>query len=66
LGTGNTTRFAPDDSYASFTQTLSEVAYNATPIEEEVTDIVYKVEARDLQDAGSYTTTVTYIVVPVF
>jgi len=63
---GGSTRFAADDTYAGFTQYPSEVAYSATPVENHSTDVVYKVEAHDLQAAGDYTSSLTYIVVPVF
>jgi hypothetical protein len=63
---GGSTRFAADDTYAKFTQFPSEIAYSGTPVSDHNTDVVYKVEAHDLQAAGDYTTNVTYIVVPVF
>jgi len=66
LGTGDTTRFSPNDSFAQFSQTPYEVAYSATPVTDKKTDIVYKVEARNLQEAGSYESSLVYIVVPVF
>lgn len=66
LGTGNTTRFAAHDTYAQFSQDLYEVAYSATPTTDKETDIVYKVEARNLQEAGAYESSLVYIVVPVF
>ncbi len=66
LGTGDTTRFSPNDSFAQFSQTPYEVAYSATPVTDKVTDMVYKVEARNLQEAGSYESSLVYIVVPVF
>jgi len=63
---GGSTRFAVDDSYAQFTQFPSEVAYSSIPVENHTTDLVYKVEAHELQAAGDYTTNVTYVVVPRF
>lgn len=64
---GGSTRFAPDDTYAQFSTTsLSEVAYNSGATTTKSTDIVYKVEVHDLQDADSYSTGVVYIVVPTF
>jgi len=63
---GGSTRFAADDTYAHFTQFPSEVAYSSVPVENHTTDLVYKVEAHDLQAAGDYMTDVTYVVVPVF
>src|SRR5262249_45819578 len=43
LGIGNTIRFAANDSYAGFTQNLSEVAYSANATDYKATDIIYKV-----------------------
>jgi hypothetical protein len=63
---GGSARFAAPDTYAGFTQFPSEVAYGSAPEENHTTDVVYKVEAHDLQASGDYTTTLTYIVVPVF
>ncbi len=63
---GGSTRFSPNDSFAQFSQTPYEVAFSATPTTDKETDIVYKVEARNLQEAGSYESSLVYIVVPVF
>jgi hypothetical protein len=63
---GGSTRFAADDTYAQFAQTLHEVAYSAVPTNNKTTDIVYKIQAHGLQDADTYASTVSYIVVPVF
>jgi hypothetical protein len=63
---GGSTRFAANDTYAQFTQFPSEVAFSSVPVENHTTDLVYKVEAHDLQAAGDYTTSLTYIVVPTF
>jgi hypothetical protein len=59
-------RFAADNTYAQFDGAPYEVAFSAGPVTDEETDIVYKVQARDLQAADSYSTNVVYIVVPVF
>lgn len=63
---GGSTRFSANDTFAQFSQTPYEIAYNATPITDKETDIVYKVEARNLQEAGTYESSLVYIVVPVF
>jgi hypothetical protein len=64
---GNSTRFAAPDTYARFsTTTLDEVVYSSSPVTNDITDMVYKVKARSLQEAGQYTTSVRYIAVPVF
>lgn len=63
---GGSTRFAADDSYAQFSSSPQEVAYSSGPATDRETDMVYKVEAHDLQAAGDYTGGVVYIVVPTF
>lgn len=63
---GGSARFAANDTYARFTDIPSEVAYSAIPVTEKETDIVYRVEARQMQEAGSYSTTLVYIATPVF
>lgn len=63
---GGSTRFAANDTYAQFTSTPKEIAYASTPVANRQTDIVYRVEARALQDAGEYSTNLVYIVTPVF
>ena len=64
---GGSVRFAPNDTYAQFsTTTPNEIAYSSTPATNRSTDVVYRVEARGLQDAGDYSTEVVYIVVPTF
>ena len=63
---GSSARFAPDDTFAQFTTSLEEIAYSAFPVVNEQTDIVYKVEVQDNQEAGHYSTDVVFIAVPVF
>lgn len=63
---GGSTRFAANDTYAAFTTSPKEIAYNSGPATDKRTDVVYKVEARDLQAAGAYEGNIIYIVVPVF
>ncbi len=63
---GGSMRFAADDTFARFTYEPTEVAYSAGPATAESTDIVYKVEVRDSQDAGAYQSSIVYIVTPVF
>ncbi len=63
---GGSARFAPNDSYASFSGSPEEISYNSGPATNDVTDMVYQVEVRPGQDTGEYTTTLVYIVVPVF
>ena len=63
---GGSTRFAANDTYAQFSTIPKEIAYNAGPATDKITDIVYKVEAHSLQEAGNYDTSVVFIVTPVF
>ncbi len=63
---GGSTRFAADDSFAKFTSVPTEVAFGSGPATDETTDIIYKIEVNDLQDAGSYQGAILYIVTPVF
>lgn len=63
---GGSTRFAANDSFARFTGELAEVAYGSGPASASTTDIVYKVEVKDSQDAGAYESAIVYIVTPVF
>lgn len=63
---GGSTRFAADDTYAQFDGNPREVAYSAGPAASSTTNVIYRLEASDLQDAGSYSSDVVYIVVPVF
>ncbi len=63
---GGSTRFAADDSYAQFTSSPDEVAFSAGPATNAMTDMVYKIEAKDLQDSGVYESTIVYIATPVF
>jgi hypothetical protein len=66
LGSGSTARFAPNDTFAQFTNSLSEIAFSATPVSSETTDLVYKIEIAAEQPAGSYSTNVVFVAVPVF
>lgn len=63
---GGSTRFAADDTFARFTDAPTEVAYSAIAVDDEETDIVYKVEVRNEQEGGVYQSAIVYIVVPVF
>ena len=66
LGTGTTDRFSAANKFAQLDSTLREVAYSTDPVTSEATDIVYKLKVGDLQEAGNYTTTLTYVATPVF
>jgi len=61
------TRFSAIDTYARLSTTsLEEVSYSSQPTINEVTDIVFRVFIRQLQDSGLYETTIRYISVPMF
>lgn len=66
LGTGTTTRFTADDTFAQFSSTASEVAYSGTPVSSEITNIIYSIETGSGQEAGNYSHTITYIATGVF
>ncbi len=64
---GNPVRFLAPDTYAAFSSTtLEEVMYNSGPVINDTADILFRVEAHAGLPAGSYTTNVQYIVVPIF
>jgi hypothetical protein len=64
--TGGSTRFSPNDSFAALESTPREVAQSSLPVVSDTVDVVYRVTSRTLQSAGQYTTTLVYIVVPIF
>jgi hypothetical protein len=60
-------RFSAIDTYARMsTTTLDEVSYSSQPAVSEVTDVVFRILARQLQDAGSYEARIRYVSVPIF
>ncbi len=63
---GGSTRFAADDTFAQFSSSPHEIAFNNGPIENKSTDILYRILARDEQESGSYSANIVYIVTPVF
>jgi hypothetical protein len=67
LGTGTTTRFNTNDTYAKAHTADTEVAYNNAPVSAQATDIIFRVEVTALQEAGLYQDmTVDYIAVPIY
>lgn len=66
LSSGSVSRFAADNTYASFTSIPAEVAYSAVPASNRSTDIVYQVEVRGGQESGDYSTDLVYIITPIF
>lgn len=61
LCTGTGSRFSADDTYASMETTPFEVACDTGPVTSQVTQLVYKLVIGNLQEAGDYQSTVTYI-----
>lgn len=63
---GDAARFALDDTYAALpVGTLDEIMYNSLP-HSDSQDIIYRTQITLLQPAGSYTSSLEYIVVPQF
>lgn len=61
LCTGTSSRFTSDDTYAALDTAPYEVACNTGPASNEVTNLVYKLVIGNLQEAGNYQNTLTYI-----
>jgi hypothetical protein len=62
LCTGSATRFSTNNTWAALDTTPYEVGCNTGPVTGgETTTITYKLEAGTVQEAGTYTNTVTYI-----
>jgi hypothetical protein len=59
-------RFSPDDSFARFETQMKEIGFNPYPISQDIFDLIFRIEVRNLQNAGSYQTQLTYIIVPTF
>lgn len=59
------TRFATNDTYAKLESVFREIVFSSVPVTSEATDIVYKVQITNLQEADSYSSTVVYLIVPV-
>ena len=63
---GGSTRFTANDTYAQFSTTMEEIAYNGGPVVAEANDLIVKMLARLDEDDGSYSNTLTYIAVERF
>jgi len=63
---GASTRFAPDNTYAKLETTAKEVAFNSGPVTNESTDVIFKTQITNQQDAGNYLSSIVYIIVPTF
>lgn len=66
LSGGNSSRFAPDNTYARFETTPTEVSFSPIPTQNEIVDLVFRVEVSNMQEAGEYETEIVYILVPTF
>jgi len=62
---GPSSRFSPIDSYAPLSTDLNEIMHSSVPAVD-IENIIYRVKVGSTQPIGDYTTTITYIVVPVF
>lgn len=64
---GGSTRFSAIDTYAQVNTTTPEiVAYSTQPAFGEVTDVIFRIIRRELQEAGLYEARIRYISVPMF
>jgi hypothetical protein len=61
LCTGTGSRFSANDTYASMETSPAEIACDTGPATSQVTQMVYKLVIGNLQEAGDYQSTVTYI-----
>jgi hypothetical protein len=61
---GGSSRFGAPDSYAALSTSPQEIMYSSIPVSD-VQDMVYKMKITNQQPAGDYSTTITYIAVPV-
>jgi hypothetical protein len=59
-------RFTLDNTYAGIENSPVEVMASNVPVTFDVSDIIYRTRVSFLQPAGDYTTSVRYIVVPIF
>ncbi len=57
-------RFAANNTYARFEQSMKEVAYSAIPVDNDISDLVFRTEIGSQQQAGSFQTNIVYILVP--
>lgn len=65
LGTGTANRFI-SNKWAEFTTSDLEVAYNAAAVSSQTTRVGYQVGVAETTEAGSYMTTVTLTVTPIY
>ncbi len=63
---GNSPRFAPDNTYAKLETAAKEVAFRSGPATNRVTDVIFKTQVTNQQEAGSYQAAIAYVAVPIF
>ncbi len=63
---GGSSRFLTNDTYAKVEDASKEIAFSSVGVTDEAIDIVYKTQITNQQAAGTYDSTLMYIVVPVF
>ncbi len=66
LSGGSPARFSPNNTYAKFETAMKEAAYSSIPVTDEVTDLIFKIEITNQQEAGDYSSEIVYIAVPTF
>lgn len=59
-------RFGVDNSYSGIEPGLVEIMSSNIPVTYDMSEIVYRTRVGILQPAGDYTTSVRYIIVPIF
>jgi len=59
-------RFAPDNTYARFDSVFDEIGYHPLPAQDDVFDMVYRLEITNMQASGEYETGINYVVIPNF
>lgn len=62
---GGSGRFAPLDSYAAIDTALGEIMYSSVA-SVDAENVIYRIRVGELQPAGDYANTITYLAVPVF
>ena len=62
----NSSRFSANNTYAKFETAMKEISYSQIPVQNEIVDIVYRIEVDSMQEAGDYETEIVYILVPTF
>jgi hypothetical protein len=63
---GGSTRFSAYDTYAQPETEPREISYSSGPVINEEIDVVFKVQISQMQAGGSYESSVSFIIVPVF